>query len=172
MPEYADIYSLFRRRNRTTIDWFLDRFMPAREEAVDEYWIPPGASIPTTVFRSASELLDYCCERPEQEHGIYWRSIGGVRPEHGMVFFHTDGSMVLGLSTDSADHDLVDRLCEELGSMEDAVASYITHEDLPPSTASEFIALIGALPVVQAGVDLTEVRAGRARRLGTLPICP
>ena len=170
MPEYADIYSLFRRRDRTTIDSFLHRFMPTREEATDEYGIPPLASTPAVAFHSASELLDYCCERPEQEHGVYWRSIGGVRPEHGMVFFHTDGSMVLGLSTDSADQDLVDRLCGELGSMGDAVASYITHEDLPPSTATEFIALVRTLPVVQEGADQTDIRAGRARRLGTLPI--
>jgi hypothetical protein len=169
MPEYADIYSLFRRRDRATIDSFLYQFLPAREEVADEYWIPPYASTPSVVFHSASELLDYCCERPEQEHGIYWRSIGGAPPEHGMVFFHTDGSMVLGLSTDSADQDLVDRLCGELGSMGHAVASYITHEDLPPSTAVEFIALVQTLPAVQAGVDQTDMRAGRARRLGTLP---
>ena len=170
MPEYADIYALYRRRNRASIDAFLKSFMPARDEVADEYWIPPYSPAPTMVIRSASELLDYCCEHPEQEHRVYWQSHEGVRPEHGMVYFHSDGSMVLGLSTDSADQDFVDVLCRGLGSVDGVVASYITHEDLPPDTADGFVALVESLPVVDSGVDQTVIRSGRARRLATNPI--
>ncbi len=170
MPEYADIYSLHSTRDRATIELFLDGFMPARQEVTDEYGVPPFSPTPAVSFGSAAELLVYCCDHPQQEHGIYWRSIGGTRPEHGMVFFLQDGSMVLGLSTDSSDQDFVDSLCGHLGKMAGAVASYITHEDLPPGTAAEFIGLVRTLPMVDMGVDQTEIRAGRARRLSTLPL--
>lgn len=170
MPEYADIYSLHRRRDRQLIESFLEQFMPAREEAADEYWIPQNAASPSLVLRSASELLDYCCERPDEVHGVYWRSVGDRRPEHGMVFFHSDGSMVLGVSTDAVNQDFVDQLCGELGSLGEPMASFITHEDLPPSSAAEFVGFVQTLPVVHAGVDQTDIRSGRARRLSILPI--
>lgn len=165
MPEYADIYSLHMRRDRVTIDLFLELFMPLREETTDEYGIPPFAEKPTLTFPSSSELLEYCCSHLEQEHLIIWRSIGGARPEFGDVSFLSDGSMVLGLSTDSADQDLADRLCHRLSEMSGSVCSYITHEDLPPDSAVGFRAFVETLPVVQRGTDQTEIRRGRARRL-------
>ena len=78
--------------------------------------------------------------------------------------------MVLGLSTDASDQDYVDQLCGELGSVGEPVASYITHEDLPPPSAAEFVGFVQSLPVVRDGVDQAEIRSGRARRLSTLPI--
>jgi len=170
MPEYADIYSLYRSRDRPTIYAFLERFMPDREETADEYEIPQYADSPSLVLHTASELLDYCCLHSEEVNGVYWQSIGGSRPEHGMVFFHADGSMVLGLSTDASDQDFVDQLCCDLGKIGEPVASYITHEDLPPPSADAFVELVQSLPVVQLGEDQNEIRSGRARRLGTLPI--
>ena len=161
MPEYADIYSLHRTRDRSTIEAFIRHFMDGGEVATDEFVVPPHVQIPLHSFATVWDLIDYCCAHPQQDHWIPWRAMSGSRPEHACVNFLTDGSMVFGLSTDSVDQDFADHLCEQLAQMPGAVASYITHEDESPASAPDFIAFVQTLPIV----DQSETRSSRARRL-------
>ena len=170
MPEYADIYSLHRTRSQSAIHTFIERFMAGGEVATDEFALPPHALVPEHTFQTVWDLIEHCCRHTEQSTWIPWRGASGCRPEHGSIEFLADGSIVFGLSTDSIDQDYADQLCEQLASLNGAVASYITHEDTSPETTDTFLSLVRSLPVVQTGVDQSDVRSSRARRLGSLLI--
>jgi hypothetical protein len=163
MPEYADIYVLCRRRERAIIDQFLEQMIPDRVEAADEYFIPPYSANPTLIFTDASSLIGHCCKHLNQDHGIYWRSSSGRKLEHAMVFFNADGSIVLGVSTDSVDQELADWLCGQLMTLPSAKCAYVTHEDTLPDSAHGFIDLVRRLPCIDHSMDQTTIRAGRAR---------
>lgn len=138
MPEYADIYVLSKMRDRITIDAFLNAFMPHREEAADEYEVPQYADAPKIVFKHASDLIDYCCIHLREVHALYWRAVGGTKPEHAMVFFLPDEHIVFGVSTDAANEpsarSLLERLKRHFGSDE----ALLYHESCPPESADAF----------------------------------
>lgn len=138
MPEYADIYVLSRARTRPAIEAFLQAFVPEREEGADEYEVPQYSNSPTVVFKKADELIDHCCCRLREAHAIYWRAVGGRKPEHAMVFFLQDEHIIFGVSTDAIDeafsHTLLQRLKKHF-STEEALLRY---EECPPETADAF----------------------------------
>lgn len=131
MPEYSDIYVISDKRDRGTLNKFLDNFLPDREESADEYEIPQYSDSPDSILSSAGELVDYCCENKTSEHAIYWRAPKQRKPEHGMVFYLADGNVIYGLSTDASDskfaNDLLTRLKTHVGS----ALGYIGYEASP-----------------------------------------
>jgi len=46
MPEYSDIYVISDKRDKNTIDLFLEHFLPKREESADEYEVPQYSENP------------------------------------------------------------------------------------------------------------------------------
>ncbi len=135
MPPYADIYVLTQSRTEATISAFLDCFAPVREETADDYCIPQHADSPHTIFRTAPEVVAYCCCHASETQSIYWRRVGDGDPAYAMVFFTSDGFLILGLSTDES---TADRYFAELRTHAGSDTGYVTVESPPPETAAEF----------------------------------
>lgn len=134
MPEYSDIYVISERRDESTIDAFLNHFLPKREESADEYEYPQYAHNSEIVFERVSEVIAKCIEDSTAEYNIYWRATENAKPEHAMVFFLSDGNVIYGLSTDASNQPYAKRLLRELKDMLGSPLGYIGHEASPDAT--------------------------------------
>ena len=143
MPEYADVYAIGRERTERAITQFLDFFLPSRVESADEYEIPQYSDSPTIVYTKATDLILHCCANPNEVHAIYWRS--NEQPEHAMVFFLADGGMILGVSTPAENSKRVDQIAIKLERYISSDNVFITYEDTPPESISEFLTLLNSL---------------------------
>ena len=135
MPPYADIYVLTQSRTEEAIAAFLDRFAPVRKETADEYCIPRHADAPHTIYRTAADVVAYCCGQVSESQCVYWRRVGDGDPAYAMVFFTSDGFLILGLSTDES---MAEWYFAELRTHAGSDIGYITGESPPPETATEF----------------------------------
>ena len=140
MLEYSDIYVISDKRDRKTIEKFLNDFLPNREESADEYEVPQYSDNPEVIFGKAAELIDYCEKNTNIEHAIYWRATENSEPEHGMVFYLKDGFVVYGLSTDASNQEYAAALLNELKEYFSTTHGYIGHEASPDvESYSEFL---------------------------------
>ena len=145
MPEYSDIYIISDKRDKSTVDDFIEHFLPRSEESADEYEVPQYLDSPNISFDNASGLIEYCAKNKNIEHSIYWRSLENRKPEHGMVFYLEDGYVIYGLSTDAIDQPYANTLLEELKSYFGSDLGYVGHEASPDvSNLTEFKAQIEA----------------------------
>ena len=139
MPEYSDIYVISDKREKSTVEDFLDHFLPRREESADEYGVPQYSENPEILFDNADALIEYCAKHKNTEHAIYWRALDNKKPEHCMVFYLADGNVIYGLSTDAIDQPYAKRLLEEMKSFLGTDLGYIGHEASPDvSNLKEF----------------------------------
>lgn len=134
MSGFHDVYVLMTARTAESVERFLDRFVPHREPSTEEYRVPQFADEPTTVFFESMELVAYCVAQHDVAHGIYWRNLDDCDPFHAMVFFTSDGGMVLGLSVVANP----DRWLGDLLSMIGGEIGYWTFEEPPPDSILEF----------------------------------
>lgn len=131
MPEYSDIYIITGKRDRATVEKFLQHFLPQREESADEYTVPQYSDNPEIIFNKAYELVEHCEINSNVDHSIYWRARGGRKPEHGMVFYLEDGNAIYGLSTDAENHRYAKSLLHEMKTFFNVSHGYIGHEASP-----------------------------------------
>ena len=162
MPEYADIYVLGGKRSPDAIIGFLDHFLPSRRESADEYEVPQYSDAPYTVFKTADELIAYCCQNPKEPHTIYWRS--DAEDEHAEVFFLKDGGLIFGFSTPADDYSKVDAVSNELGRFFDTDEIIVTYEDLPPESTLDFHSFFANLPTIGDAASAEAARRTRAHR--------
>jgi hypothetical protein len=162
VPEYADIYVLGGKRSPEAIIGFLDHFLPSRRESADEYEVPQYSDAPDTVFKTAEELIAYCCQNPKEPHTIYWRS--DAEDEHAEVFFLKDGGLIFGVSTPADNFSRVDEVCSKLGHFFDTEEIIVTYEDLPPESIDDFHSLFSHLPRIDDAVSAESARRTRAHR--------
>lgn len=162
MPEYADIYVLGRERSPDLITRFLDRFLPSRSEAADEYEVPVYSEAPQIVFKTADELISHCCQHSMEAYSIYWRSHAG--DEHAEVYFLEDGGVIFGVSTPAENHMRVDAVSSELGRFFETDEIFVTYEDLPPDSVEAFKGFLASLPRILDLAAAEAVRRTRAHR--------
>ena len=143
MPEYADIYGLSTTRTPGEIRRFLDHFLPSRIESADEYEVPQYSDSPRIVFQTADELIAHCCENSSEIHAVYWRS--DSVPRYAEVFFLSDRNLIFGISTPSEDHSAVDAAARDLCSFLSSADVFVTYEDVPPDSATEFRSILAGL---------------------------
>ena len=120
---------------RFTREW-LGGFVPT----ANDYELPRYASDPTVVYDSADELIDVLLERPDEPHGIYWENTGDGPVSTAMLFFTSDGGMIIGLTV-SGDQNTALQYLDRLAKTVEARFGYITGEEPPPDYAAEFIDL-------------------------------
>jgi len=143
MPECSDIYVISEKRDLKTVEGFLDKFAPKREESAVEYEVPQYSENLKLMFKSAVELIRYCIKNSSTEHTIYWRALDDNKPEHAMVFYLEDAYVIYGLSTDAMDQKYVKSLLEHMKSYLGSSLAYIAHEASPTAgTLKEFEAQI------------------------------
>ena len=136
MPPYFDVYVLSPDRSAKDAERFLDAFVPQREPSTSEYEFPQYAEQPQLVIRSAREAIHHCEAYPDKAHSLYFRNLG-AGPAHAMLFFTSDGALIFGLSVVERADEWFARLKELTGSK----IGYVTFEEPPVATASEFRAL-------------------------------
>ena len=131
MPSYSDIYIISKKRDRKSVEDFLDKFLPQRTETADEYEFPQYSDNAEIIFSTADDALNKCIEEPDLDYRIYWRTLGENKPEHAMVFFLADGYVIYGLSTDDAYPEYATKLLSELQLFLGNNLGYIGHEASP-----------------------------------------
>lgn len=123
-----DLYVLASERTAALCASFLNEFAPQREQSADEYLFSDGH-----VEQLAAKAIEHCIADAAAEQAIYFRVLlGGTN--HAMLFFNSDGSVVLGISVAHRAAEWFDKLAAFTGSAE----GYMTVEEPPPHTASEF----------------------------------
>ena len=134
MPGYSDIYVLAPERTASLVWRFLEAFAPKREFSADDFTVH-HANGGEQSFTSCDAAIEFCSSALDSSVSLYWRSLAPP-PDHVMAFFLSDGYLLLGISTtENEAHSEFARLQHFCGS---ASCGYITFEEPPPDTASEF----------------------------------
>jgi hypothetical protein len=134
VPPYHDIYVLARERSAAEAEQFLEAFAPNRVQSAAEYTFPERAGKPGPVFTAALEAIRYAALCPGAEQRFYFRNLD-EGPDHIMLFFTSDGGLILGLSVAWNEERAFAQLKRHAGSE----IGYITFECPPKDTAAEFI---------------------------------
>jgi hypothetical protein len=141
LPEYLDVYVISSDRNAHSAFRFLDRFLPERQESAEEYEIPQYSNPSEAVLKTDKEIVGYCCENKNVDYRIYWRNSTDSKPEHAMVFFLRDGSVIYGLSTDASAPEYAKTLLSKLKTELNTNYGYIVWESSPDAdTFEDFLA--------------------------------
>jgi hypothetical protein len=143
---FADVYVLANERSVALVEDFLDRFLPHRAPAAADYGVPRFSEQPRLVFRDVRNLLLYCEASPRESYAVYWNSTdpyGDTQAAH--VFFLEDGGMILGLSTARLNKDEPERLLGVLREFAGSSAGYISCEEPPVDSSTEFRRLASSL---------------------------
>ena len=137
MSGFADIYVIIDSRSKELVHSFLTRYLTTWVESADEYEIPQYSDNPDIIFKTDSELMNYCEQNKKISYSIYWRSKSDSLIKYGMIFYTSDEKMILGLSVLSGSKekeflkDLKDYLLSDLG--------YIAFEEPPPDNYVDFL---------------------------------
>lgn len=151
MGNLADIYVIQKSRSKKLGIDFLNHFLPLREESADEYLIPQYSEDPISEFDNAEDLMIFLESNPEYSQSIYWRNKDDENlNKHGMIFYTKDGNMIFGISrnADMSGNLTTENEDECLKLMKEYFQSdngYITYEDTPCETFSEFTEQVNKL---------------------------
>ena len=136
--ESLDLYALAGERSHQVMRRFRDQWLTGFEESADEYEFPQYSVRPDAVYGSPWQLIDRLLAEPTQPHSLYWRNPRPGYVLHAMLFFTTDGGLIVGLTVTTEDPDLAATTLRLLAKSVDARYSYSAWEQPPPDTASEF----------------------------------
>jgi hypothetical protein len=143
---FNDIYVLGPERSAVAAGRFLDTFVPDREPSAVEYLFPERADVPDVTLRDPIEAIRHAARRPGEEQRFYFRNAGTGEPAHAMVFFTSDGGMVLGVSVPEQHEDPHREEAEIAGWLArlqqatGAAVGYALYESPPPgNTVAEFV---------------------------------
>ncbi len=135
-----DVYALAPERTEDTADRFRSAWLRGFRETADEYEVPRNSDQPEAVYTSVDDLIRMLVTSPAEGHAVYWRNDqpGSIRT--GMLFFTTDGGLIVGLGLDDEDGDAGRQALSRLAATVGAVHGYATFEEPPPDTTPEFLA--------------------------------
>lgn len=94
---FADCYVLTSNRTQAFIQSFLDTFLPHRTENTSTYTIPQFSDQPEQNFTSATQLIAWLEENPNEPHAIYWSNTREERLRGAMCIFTSDDKLIVGL---------------------------------------------------------------------------
>jgi hypothetical protein len=135
----ADVYVLANERTAAAAVSFLDRFLPNRVAAAEDYPVPEYADPPRRVFSDSADVIEWCAARPDRSYAVYWLNAQpDSEPHSAHVFFLSDGGMVLGLSTNRHGAGEPEELMRQLRSFAGSHVGYCTHEQPPAQSTDEF----------------------------------
>ena len=144
MPQYLDIYFSLNDRSFEKVKEFVHQYAPVYEESAIGYPIPIYSSNPTKIFTNIFDLFNYLEKDNSCEYIVYLRNLDdSSRLKHIIVKFTNDGKIIVGVSVNGNDPSdaEVGVLFHELKRSLKADIGYITVEEQPPSSYSEFLNL-------------------------------
>lgn len=126
-----DIYVLSKKRDKVSIELFLNKYLPQREECAEDYAIPQFSQSPEILFSRDHELIEYCEKNTHIKHAIYWWGLDNGTLHRAMVFFLMDGCIVYGLSTSGNNMEFPKKVLQDLKNYLGSNHGYITYEEPP-----------------------------------------
>jgi hypothetical protein len=141
-----EIYVLTSNRSPEFTTAFLDTFLPSRSALAADYPVPWLEETPDLIFYSASELISYLGENPQESYGIHWHSTNTeVEISHAMLYYTIDGHLVLGLAVaPSVLKETIVRLLAFAGVENGLMGS----EQPPPDNVADFQTMAINLPLL------------------------
>lgn len=139
---WFDLYALCASRTTELAGAFRTRWATGLQEAAVDYYLPQYAERPEIVFGHADQLISVLTEnRKTEPHAVYWTNTDGPVSaiRSAMLFFTTDCGMIAGLSLAARDSTLVSIYLRQLAESVGARYAYVTSEDPPPETQSDFL---------------------------------
>lgn len=151
MGYLADIYVFQKSRSKKLGIDFLNHFLPLREESTDEYIIPQFSENPEHEFDNAEDVMTFLESNSEYSQGIYWRNKDEENlNKHGMIFYTSDGNMILGISRNAdmsgnLNTENEDECLKEMKKYFKTENGYIHYENPPADSYDEFVAIVNEL---------------------------
>jgi|GEM_PF-3449116 len=146
----TEIYVLCRTRSKLIANVFLDSFGKSRTQVAEEYPYPEFADEPEITFKNPSELIDRLESDCDSSYSVYWDCHSADEPEQVMLFFTSDGRMIVGIGgpRNSIETELL-----KIIAIVDGEYGYVTSGSCPPDSCDEFaeIAKASTLPNVVEG---------------------
>ena len=139
--ERIEIYVLSSERTSKLVCRFLELSAPERTEAAEDYPWPQYADDPKHVYDSSNELLRALERDSHEPYSVYWHVDGDGAVQTAMVFFTTDGCVIVGIAV------LANAVAPWFEKMAKAVGGeygYVDCEAPPPDTRDDFIRLCNA----------------------------
>lgn len=99
--KFADCYVLTSTRTKAFILFFLQTFLPNKQEYKTTYALPQFADQPEKIFSSASELMAYLEQNQQETYAFYWHNKEEVSLRGAMCFFTSDGQLIVGIFCES-----------------------------------------------------------------------
>src|SRR4051794_31404958 len=94
-----DVYVLAGQRSIPTVNSFLSQFGGSMKESASDYSLPQYADAPNFVFHTASVLLEYLVDHPNEPYTVYYRTDDFCEPlQNAILSFTTDGHLIVGLT--------------------------------------------------------------------------
>ncbi len=131
-----EVYVLCKKRSTSLLEKFLNRFLPNRKEAAEDYSYPQYDENPEKIYSNISDLLKKLEMETLVDYSIYWNNITNCPPFTGMFFFTLDGGMIAGLAVDEKDAQIY---LEKMRDFLDADYGYAIFESVPPNNTTDFI---------------------------------
>lgn len=150
MTAPTEVYVLCKQRSLSIAQYFLNKVVPNRKATQDEYSVPECSDRPLQCFREADDVLSHLIRNNTEPYGLYWNNTGSDTPLQAFLFFTTDGAMIAGLAVNG---DGLHALAT-LSRVVEGKFGYITLEDRPPDTASEFVRRCQDIPQHASGLKL------------------
>jgi len=93
----TDLYVLASERSTLVAKHFKDTWLADFDEAASEYEFPQYADEPLVVYSSATDLIEKLIKNPNETHSIYCNNPRKDSVSSGMLFFTSDGSIIVGI---------------------------------------------------------------------------
>jgi hypothetical protein len=134
-----EAYVLLRNRKYERCKAFLEHFVPARQELAEDYPVPEFAEEPVKLCRGEDEILRFLAGTRDS-YSIYWsNAVDDAKVKQAMVFFLSDGSMILGLAIHGESEQLAREMLRELVEFSMASLGYVAFDERPPDTSLAFM---------------------------------
>lgn len=141
---YADCYILTEKRNGLELINFLNYFIPNNEISTDEFEIPQYGNGITQSFDNSQNLISHLVDSVEEPYYLYYRNLEKSDIIGAMCYFTKDCGMIFGLSTETKypNTTIEDEAFKNLKSYFNSSLGYITYENPPPNTHTEFLEIV------------------------------
>jgi hypothetical protein len=150
MMDATEIYVLCRSRSKAIADGFLDAFGRSRTQAAEDYPYPEFTDAPEITYKTPSELIERLENDCNSSYSIYWDCHSANEPGQVMLFFTSDGRMIVGIGGPKSS---IERELQRITTLVDGEYGYVTSGSCPPDSFDEFaeIATASTLPRVVEG---------------------
>ena len=141
-----DLYVLASERSALVAENFKSAWLADFDEAATEYEFPQHVDEPLAVYSSVADLIGKLIANPNEAYSIYWNNPRNGPVSNGMLFFTSDGSLIIGISVTTDESGETAKYLKELSKTVDGKFGYAIFEEAPPGTVQDFINLVKALP--------------------------